>query len=65
MEQQFSDDEVMVRKTGSAVLSLPKDKIWEVFLRGLDGFSVDFMTEGRDQPELVADVSPRKPLPES
>lgn len=46
---QFAGDEVFIQKLGRAVLLLPRDKTWEVFLEGLTGFSDDFMREGRDQ----------------
>ena len=44
---RFSSSEVYVRKVGAAVLLVPKDKAWEVFLEGLNGFTDDFMSEGR------------------
>jgi antitoxin VapB len=34
---------------GDAVILLPHDKTWEIFLQGLEGFSEDFMNDGRDQ----------------
>jgi antitoxin VapB len=40
---RFGADEVYVKKVGSIVLLVPKDKTWEVFMQGLDGFSADFM----------------------
>jgi antitoxin VapB len=46
---QFSGDDVYIRKHGDAVILVPKDKAWETFLRGLDTFSEDFMSEGRGQ----------------
>ena len=48
-EFQFSGDDVYIRKHGDAVILVPKDKAWETFLRGLDTFSEDFMSEERDQ----------------
>ena len=48
-EFQFSGDDVYIRKHGDAVILVPKDKAWETFLRGLDTFSEDFMSEERGQ----------------
>lgn len=48
-EFQFSGKEVLIQKVGDAVILLPHDKLWEVFLHGLNNFSDDFMNNGRDQ----------------
>jgi len=48
-EYQFQGDRVSIRKVGEAVVLFPVDKEWEVFLQGLNGFSDDFMSEGRQQ----------------
>ena len=45
---RFSGDEVLIRKIGSAVLLIPKEKAWETFLQGLDGFTDDFFQDGRE-----------------
>lgn len=50
-EYQFSGNDVIIQKVGDAVILLPNDKSWEVFLHGLNNFSDDFMKEGRDQGE--------------
>jgi len=50
-EYQFDGEEVFIQKHGEAVIIVPKEKAWEVFLEGLNGFSDDFMSEGRDQGE--------------
>ena len=42
-EYQFSGREVIIKKLGDAVLLIPREKAWEVFLDGLSGFSEDFM----------------------
>jgi len=57
-ECRFSGNEVYVHKVGHAVLLVPKDKVWETFLEGLNGFPSDFFAEGRDQGIHV----PREPL---
>jgi len=48
-ECRFDGDNVYIRKIGDAVILFPADKEWEVFLHGLNGFTDDFMAEGRLQ----------------
>jgi antitoxin VapB len=48
-EFQFSGKDVLIQKVGDAVILLPHDKSWEVFLHGLNSFTEDFMVEGREQ----------------
>ncbi len=48
-EYQFSGDDVFIQRHGDAVLLIPHEKAWKVFLEGLNGFSEDFMNDGRDQ----------------
>ncbi len=48
-EFQFSGKDVLIQKVGDAVILLPHDKSWEVFLHGLNGFTDDFMENGREQ----------------
>lgn len=48
-EFQFSGDDVFIQKHGDAVILMPHDKTWEIFLHGLNSFSEDFMEEGREQ----------------
>jgi len=48
-ECQFDGENVYIKKVGEAVMLFPVDKEWEVFLHGLNGFSDDFMSEGRFQ----------------
>ena len=48
-EYQFSGDDVFIQRHGDAVLLIPHEKAWEVFLEGLNGFSDDFMSDGRNQ----------------
>lgn len=47
---RFSGEEVYIQKMGDIVLLVPKEKVWETFLEGLNGFSEDFFAEGREQP---------------
>jgi len=46
-EYKFSGNEVIIQKVGEAVILLPHNKSWEVFLHGLNSFSDDFMSDGR------------------
>jgi len=48
-EYQFKGDDVFIQKHGDAVLLIPHEKVWEVFMEGLAGFSDDFMMDGRYQ----------------
>ncbi len=48
-EYRFAGDEVYIQKIGNTVILFPKDRAWETFLDGLNGFSPDFMENGRDQ----------------
>ncbi len=48
-EFQFIGEEVFIQKHGDAVILVPFEKFWEVFLEGLNGFSEDFMSNGREQ----------------
>ena len=46
---QFKGDDVLIQKVGDAVILVPHEKSWEVFIQGLDHFSDDFMEHGRNQ----------------
>ena len=48
-EFQFQGEEVFIQKHGDAVILVPHEKAWDVFMQGLNGFTNDFMSEGRDQ----------------
>jgi antitoxin VapB len=48
-EYQFEGEDVYIQKVGDAVILFPVDKEWKTFLYGLNSFSDDFMSEGRDQ----------------
>lgn len=48
-EYQFKGKEVFIQKHGDAVLLIPHEKAWEVFMEGLSSFSEDFMKNGREQ----------------
>jgi antitoxin VapB len=46
-EYKFSGNDVIIQKVGEAVILLPHNKSWEVFLHGLNSFTDDFMSDGR------------------
>ena len=46
---QFQGENVYIKKYGDAVILVPLDKKWEVFMHGLNSFSDDFMSDGRMQ----------------
>ena len=48
-EYQFSGNDVLIQKVGDAVILIPHEKSWQVFLHGLNNFTEDFMQEGRNQ----------------
>lgn len=50
-EYSFKGSEVLIHKVGKAVLLVPSENSWEVFLESLDTFTEDFMSKGRDQGE--------------
>lgn len=50
-EFRFAGSEVLIKRTGNAVVLMPKTKSWETLISSLDQFSDDFMDE-RDQPGL-------------
>jgi len=51
-EYNFKGDDVFIQKVGDTVILFPKDLAWETFLEGLNGFTDDFMANGREQPEM-------------
>ena len=51
-EYNFSGTDVLIQKVGQSVILFPKDKVWETFLHGLNGFTDDYLAEGREQPEM-------------
>jgi antitoxin VapB len=50
-EFRFTGKEVLIKRTGNAVVLMPKTKSWETLLGSLEQFSDDFMDE-RDQPGM-------------
>jgi antitoxin VapB len=49
-EFRFEGDEVIIKRSGNAVVLLPTNHSWDVLVNSLDKFSDDFMTD-RAQPE--------------
>lgn len=49
-EFRFIDDEVYIKRLGSAVLVFPKDKAWDLMGEAIGQFSEDLMAE-RNQPD--------------
>lgn len=43
------DEKLIIQKIGDMLLIVPEGKQWETFLHGLNGFSDDFMQDGREQ----------------
>ena len=51
-EFNFIGSDVLIQKIGEAVILFPKDRVWETFMHGLNGFTDDFLANGREQPEM-------------
>lgn len=48
-EFRFDGDEVLIKRSGNAVVLLPKKKSWGALIDSLEQFTSDFMAD-RDQP---------------
>lgn len=44
---RFTSDEVVVQRFGASLVLTPKDKIWDSFMNGINGFTDDFFEDGR------------------
>ena len=42
MEYRFLGDEVYIQKIGESVMLFPKERAWETFLEGINGFTDDY-----------------------
>jgi len=51
-ELQISDKELFIQKVGDSLIIFPQSDPWKNFVNSLDGFTSDFLEEGRKQPEL-------------
>ncbi len=49
-EFRFEGDEVIIKRSGNAVILLPANHSWDVLVNSLDQFSDDFMSD-RAQPD--------------
>lgn len=49
-EFRFEGNEVLIKRSGNAIVLLPKKKSWETLIDSLGQFSGDFMNE-RGQPQ--------------
>lgn len=41
-------DEFLIRRLGKMIMLVPKDEAWNIFLEGLNGFTEDFLPNGRE-----------------
>ena len=46
---RFNAEEVVVQQLGEAVLLVPRESLWRVFMEGLESFTDDIFEDGRDQ----------------
>jgi antitoxin VapB len=44
-EFRFEGEEVCIKKIGDLVLLFAREKEWDIFMRGINGFSEDFTVE--------------------
>ena len=51
-EFRLPDGDLRIEKIGGAILLIPKNDPWRLFDESLKGFSDDFLTGGRSQPEM-------------
>ncbi len=51
-EYRFNADEVAINKVGDIVILMPNKNKWSGFLKSLEMFSDDFMSDGRNQPKV-------------
>jgi antitoxin VapB len=56
-EFRFDEDEVCIKRVGSAVLIFPKSKAWELFDEAIGKVDEDFMAD-REQPPAAEEREP-------
>ena len=44
---RFTANEVMINRVGDVVMLVPKNAVWNSFMKAVDMFSEDFLDEGR------------------
>lgn len=56
-EYRFAGSEVYAQKIGDTVLLVPKGKVWETFIEGIDGFTDGYFAvlESRHNDELQSE----------
>ena len=50
---RFAGDEVIIKRSGSAVVLIPTTKSWDCLAQSLNNFSADFMETREQPPEQV------------
>lgn len=45
---RFDAEEVLAQRIGHAVVLVPKERAWNTFLDGINGFTDDFFADGRE-----------------
>ena len=51
-EYHIDYSEILIKKIGTTIILYPKSHPWENLKKSLSEFTDDFMSEGRNQPEL-------------
>jgi antitoxin VapB len=51
-ELQVEDKELFIQRVGKSIILFPKENPWENFENSLDEFTNDFMSDGRNQPQI-------------
>lgn len=56
-EFRFIGNEVYAQKVGDSVILVPKDKAWETFMEGINGFTDDYFVafESRHNNEIQSE----------
>lgn len=50
-EFRFEGDEVIIKRSGNAVVLIPSNHSWDLLVNSLNKFSADFMDERNQPPE--------------
>ena len=48
----LNNDEVLIRRIGNMIMLVPKEKALQTFMDGLNGFTEDFLPNGRE-PQIM------------
>ena len=48
-DYRFDCQEVLIGRVGKALIITRKEDAWDVFMEGINGFSDDYLAEGREQ----------------